>query len=105
MTTYRRFLSSALFALFATIAICQSAEAQWRGRYVRRDGLFHVERLHWGGGITANGASVLNTGITAFAPVVGGLIGREAPLEDEEKERDTPRSSLGDEYLEEQRKA
>lgn len=100
MLPQRSLVCLSFAAILASSAMSDSAHAQlpWRGHYVRRDGLFHVERAHWGGGITANGASVLSTGITAFAPVVGSLIGRDAAVEDTSKDRDVPRAVLGEEY-------
>jgi len=83
--------------------MCQSASAQWRTHYVRRDGLFHVEKYHTGNGLTPVGGQVLMTGITAFAPIVGTLAGREAPQD--EAARDTPRALLPDDYIEQQRRA
>jgi len=90
--------------VFATIAtMCHSASAQWRTHYVKRDGLFHVEKYHTGNGLTPVGGEVLMTGITAFAPIVGSLVGREAPRD--EATRDTPRALLPDDYIVEQRRA
>jgi hypothetical protein len=83
--------------------MCQSASAQWRTHYVRRDGLFHVEKYRTGNGLTPAGAGVLTAGINAFAPIVGSLVGRAAPPD--ETSRDTPRALLPDDYIEEQRRA
>src|SRR5687767_5169108 len=56
-------LYSVLFAGLVLLAADQaSAQLPWRGHYVRRQGLFHVERLHWGGGINPYGAQVLMHG-------------------------------------------
>jgi len=78
--------ASACLAMFVLLGIwSESAEAQlpWRGHYVRRDGLFHTERMRWGGGLTANGASVINTALPLFAPIIGGLIGKDEPSREE----------------------
>jgi hypothetical protein len=93
---------------FASVAsMCQSASAQWRTKYFRRDGLFHVEKYHTGNGLTPVGGEVLMAGITAFAPIVGTLAGRDAPRDEAQREapRDMPRALLPEEYIVEQRRA
>ncbi len=74
------------FALFAAgLLVTQDAFGQtlqyapygaWRGRAVARDGLFHVQRYHWGNGITPVGGSVLNTAIPVLAEVGLAALGR-----------------------------
>ncbi|MFM9068786.1 MAG: hypothetical protein ACKOUR_15860, partial [Planctomycetota bacterium] len=49
------------------------AQAPWRTHYVKRDGLFHVEKYRTGNGITNNGLVFLQTLTEAAAPVVAGL--------------------------------
>lgn len=76
----------------------------WRGRAVARDGLFHVQRYHWGNGITPVGGSVLNTVIPVLADVGLAALGREGS-------RDVGASSRGstwagwDEYTKAQEEA
>src|SRR5262245_65212513 len=84
-------------ALAAVVIGCGTfappVQAQWRTRYVHREGLFHVEKYHTGNGITPTGAGVLIAGINAFAPIVGTVVGRETP-EDREAaaQRDAARA-------------
>src|SRR4051812_17701940 len=64
-----------------------------RGRYVRRDGLFHVERFRWGGGQTANGVAA----ISAIVPVLNNAIttfGSGKGLDDEEVAKAAAAKSL-----------
>ncbi|MGE0757400.1 MAG: hypothetical protein AB7F89_11285 [Pirellulaceae bacterium] len=108
MDTCRRLGLTSLLLLAAMSVTCSTASAQWRGRYVHRSGLFRdVERLHWGGGITPAGASVLTTGITQFAPIVGALVGREEPADrGESADREARgRSDWCEKYAEQQRLA
>lgn len=49
------------------------AQAPWRSHYVKRDGLFHVEKYRTGNGITNNGLVFLQTVTEAAAPIVAGL--------------------------------
>lgn len=49
------------------------AQAPWRTHYVKRDGLFHVEKYRTGNGITNNGLVFLQTVTQAAAPIVAGL--------------------------------
>ena len=48
-----------------------------RGRAVARDGLFRVQKYHWGNGLTPQGASVLNTAIETVVPLIPTFLGRE----------------------------
>jgi len=50
----------------------------WRGRAVARDGLFRVQRYHWGSGVTPTGATVLNTLIPVIPEIIGAATGRDA---------------------------
>jgi len=81
------------------------AQLPLRGHYMRRDGLFHVERARWGGGITPQGAAVLMHGIDVFGPIVGGIVGREAAADRGAETRATTRAALPQEYIVEQRRA
>lgn len=92
----------ALLVLGGTAMPIQSAVAQWRTHYVRRDGLIHVEKYRTGNGLTPVGGAVLMTGITEFAPVVAGAIGREAP---ESRDAGARNLAFPPEYLEESKKA
>ena len=54
-----------------------------RGKIVNRQGPFvSRQKVRWGGGLTPYGAQVIGDAITAFAPIVGGFIGKEAEVAD-----------------------
>lgn len=72
-----------------------SAEAQWRTHYVRRDGLFHVEKYHTGNGITPAFAGMMVGIANAAAPVAEAALGRDTPEDREAKaERDAARAEV-----------
>jgi hypothetical protein len=64
-------------AFFVSLLLAESAFAQWRGHYVRKRGIFgrEVERYHWGGGITPQGATVLGNLITTSGQVANQWVG------------------------------
>jgi hypothetical protein len=86
----------------ACLAVCvlfgiwsETAEAQlpWRGHYVRRDGLFHTERMRWGGGMTANGASFMNNLVAGAVAVAPSILGKEEPSREEPSREERSRDA------------
>jgi hypothetical protein len=81
------FARNTLLTLFASVLVLVMsgdilAQSPWRTHYVKRDGLFHVERYRTGNGITPNGSLVLTNAFDAFAPVVSAALSagtKEAP--------------------------
>ena len=97
----RKILLCAVLAAVASCVFSSSADAQWRTRYVRRDGLFHVEKYRTGNGITPVGGAVLTALITTAGDVAGNVLGKDV-------EEETPREiddSWKQAYAEQQRKA
>lgn len=73
----RLILACSIVALVAGFVATQSAEAQWRTHYVRRDGLFHVEKYKTGNGLTPIGGAVLTTLIGATPDILNAAAGRD----------------------------
>jgi len=90
-----------LTVIFTAVLSSDSAMAQWRTHYVRRDGLFHVEKYHTGNGVTPQGANMIVGLGQAFAPIAGLALGRE----EEQRSRDMPTQSDLAAYNEELAKA
>lgn len=76
-----------VFAIVAAVISTESAHAQWRSRYLKRDGLFHVERYHTGNGLTSVGAGVLTTLITSAPGIIDSVQGRDLNEPQEESSR------------------
>ena len=70
-------LLGAVLSISIVFGASQSAQAQWRGHYVHKVGVFgrEVERYHWGGGITPNGAVVLGQLINVGGAVASDFLG------------------------------
>lgn len=56
-----------------------SAQNPWRTRYVKRDGLFHVEKYRTGNGLTDNGLALLVKLTDAAQPIIAGMAGDLLP--------------------------
>ena len=78
MPNCRQIVGMVALAIGLSIVCSSNVEAQWRGRYVRRDGLFHVEKYHWGNGITPTGALVINHALDVLAPIAQQALNRDA---------------------------
>ncbi len=76
-----------------------------RGKIVYRDGIFvNRQKVRWGGGLTPYGTQVIGDAITAFAPIVGGFIGKEAEVADKSAD-DRAALELCESYAAELRRA
>lgn len=76
----------------------------WRGRMVARDGLFHVQRYHWGGGLTPTGGAFLTSAVSDLAPLLVSLAGAR-DLDADSRSSETARFDAREDYIREQRRA
>ncbi len=101
----KRFIAVVIFTCVCTgwsEQVCHAQSFQFppygaqRGRMVARDGIGHSVRYRWGNGLTPAGAAVIGDAITAFAPAVVAIAGRDVDTDADTRSRDAARSATRD---------